>query len=534
MRTYFLTSVIENLKNIRIKSLLACILLILGLSEITAQNTIQLESKIVKVTVYADKAFVNREAVADLQPGRHTVVFKKLPAAIDENSIRVSGFSEGGVFIENIRIEEVNENAEEESVNLMRVGIDQMKTVLKEVNDRIAICNTKKDFIEAQKKQAGFFISEKIRANIFLQNEFNSVLTYMDSATNKLQTEMRTLTLRKKTAEIRIEMLRRDMMQGGQKRAKISRNIYADIEVKSAGKVFIRPSYFTGNTIWYPQYDVRIATDTRTAELKMKSFVSQSTGENWDNVALTLSLKNSYEDLQTPTMDDWVIDLQSQYQNSRVRMWGNTGTSQKDLRASYALTGLFTIPSDHNEHMIIIDTVRLPVSFSYVTVPKIAPYVYRTGGLVNVSQLHWAEGDINLFVDNEFISRTIMPVTFTGDTLQLPMGAENRIRVERVLVSRFRDNSGLFGNSRKISYEYEIRLTNNRKTSEKVYLSDQVPVIKDASISVNLLQPVIERKDIRTDGKLAWTLNLSPGERIVIPLKYQITFPANISVYGLE
>ena len=36
------------------------------------------------------------------------------------------------------------------------------------------------------------------------------------------------------------------------------------------------------------------------------------------------------------------------------------------------------------------------------------------------------------------------------------------------------------------------------------------------------------------DGKLVWRLDLKPGEKREIPLKYSIEHPANLAVTGIE
>ena len=51
----------------------------------------QLESNIVEVTVFADRAQVTREAIFNLQPGEHKLVLANLPDQIDSNSIQVKG-----------------------------------------------------------------------------------------------------------------------------------------------------------------------------------------------------------------------------------------------------------------------------------------------------------------------------------------------------------------------------------------------------------------------------------------------------------
>ena len=36
------------------------------------------------------------------------------------------------------------------------------------------------------------------------------------------------------------------------------------------------------------------------------------------------------------------------------------------------------------------------------------------------------------------------------------------------------------------------------------------------------------------DGKLVWRLNLKPGEKRELPLKFSVEYPADLNVEGLE
>jgi len=70
-----------------------------------------------------------------------------------------------------------------------------------------------------------------------------------------------------------------------------------------------------------------------------------------------------------------------------------------------------------------------------------------------------------------------------------------------------------------------------------------VPVSRNEKIEVNLITPA--ERDIGTpdkpkevtreeDGRLAWRLELKPGEKREIPLKFSVGYPADLNVTGLE
>ncbi len=211
-----------------------------------------------------------------------------------------------------------------------------------------------------------------------------------------------------------------------------------------------------------------------------------------------------------------------------------TNVYAKELSTSFEVPAKTSIPSDNSEHKVTISIETLPVEFAYTTIPKISPSVYLRGKIVNKNDYPLLEGDINIFVDNDFINRTYLKTIVPSDTLSLALGIDNSIQIKKVLINKFTESKGLLGGSRQITYNYEIQITNNRKTEETVKVYDQAPIAMNEDIKVELLEPKIDMDKLNNDRELKWDVKLKPGEKKIIPLKYTIEFPNNVNVYGLE
>ena len=70
-----------------------------------------------------------------------------------------------------------------------------------------------------------------------------------------------------------------------------------------------------------------------------------------------------------------------------------------------------------------------------------------------------------------------------------------------------------------------------------------VPVSRDEKIEVKLLMPAerdlgtkVAPKEIsrEEDGKLVWRLNLKPGEKRELPLKFSVEYPGGTPVTGVD
>ncbi len=208
--------------------------------------------------------------------------------------------------------------------------------------------------------------------------------------------------------------------------------------------------------------------------------------------------------------------------------------TSKDLSTTFELNTKNSIPSDNSAHKVTISMNVLPIDFSYTSIPKILPKVYIKGKIVNKNDYPFLQGEINIFVDNEFVNRTSMDIIVPNDTLELALGIDESIRCEKTLKNRFVESTGLFGGSKRVNYDFEIKIVNNRDTKESISVIDQLPVSRNEQIKTELITPTENEVEINPDNELTWKVELGPGETKILPLKFYIEFPNKVNIYGLE
>lgn len=204
------------------------------------------------------------------------------------------------------------------------------------------------------------------------------------------------------------------------------------------------------------------------------------------------------------------------------------------ISAVFELPTKSDIPSDDTPHKVTIAIEQLDVQFAYMTIPSITPKVFLEGKVVNSTAYPLLAGNVNVFFEDEFVNRTFLETIVRTDSFQLSLGIDEAIKVERKLIKKFTESKGVFGGKRKITYEYEIHLTNNRPTVEEIRVSDQLPISRNEKIKIRLLAP--DEKQVKLDklNRITWLLHLQPNETKILPFKYQIEFPKSTTVYGLE
>ena len=121
-----------------------------------------------------------------------------------------------------------------------------------------------------------------------------------------------------------------------------------------------------------------------------------------------------------------------------------------------------------------------------------------------------------------------------GEKFDLALGADEGISVKHQRIKKFADETGVFSKDNRITYEYLITIQNNKRTTERVIVTDQVPVSRNEKIVVKVSAPAEKEMKPDAEGKLKWTLDLKPGEKRELTVKFTVDYPTDIKVDGLE
>jgi GTPase SAR1 family protein len=89
----------------------------------------------------------------------------------------------------------------------------------------------------------------------------------------------------------------------------------------------------------------------------------------------------------------------------------------------------------------------------------------------------------------------------------------------------------------KLSYTFKITVENFKKSSQKITILDQYPVSQNDQISVKLMATSPETNSSELDmskGILRWVFNLEPEKNKEINFAYEIRYPENYEISGLQ
>jgi len=199
---------------------------------------------------------------------------------------------------------------------------------------------------------------------------------------------------------------------------------------------------------------------------------------------------------------------------------------------TYHVPSTVAIPTDGAPHKVTVARFELMPALDYVSAPKLVETAYRRAKVTNDSPYTLLPGQANLFAGDEFIGATRLELVAPQGEIELYLGADDRVRVERELKRREVDKR-FIGDRRLLRYGYEITLENLLPTEAKVTLHDQIPVSRHEDVKVKLESAEPKPAEQTELNLLDWALTLAPGEKRVVRFDFTVEHPRGMSVVGL-
>lgn len=520
-------------------------------------------STVHKVTVFLDRALIERTATVQLPVGENMVSLDGLTTDLVDESVRVGGTGTAGASITDVNVQpEFLDKANAEEIANRQSEIDELTDELRRHNDRASVIATQREFILALKTPPAPAPGTP-RINV---KEFQDLVQYVARALNELADQIRDIDAKRTVVKNRLDAATKRLNEIRSQAGTSKKRIIITTTAVKAGTMNLTVSYIVSNASWHPAYDARVNTATGAIDWTYVGTVSQETGENWDNVPLTLSTARPTQGTQIPELSAWFLqpfwpqvasgrgagmfrskgmnpaeagDMASAPVALRTEAETEIGHAAVDieqhvLSTTFAIASPMSIPSDNRPHKVIIATTSLSGILEHVTVPRLSRDVFLRARAGNSTAAPFLAGEVRVFVDNQFVATASIPTIVPGDSLKLALGANDAISAERRLISKVQEYNGLIAKTYKWNYEFLTTITNNAKGETTIDVLDQLPLSQNEKI-------IIENRDITpapsetSDARvMTWHWSLKPGEKREIRVKYSVEYPRDMQVAGME
>ena len=609
----------------------AIVLLQLSLS---AQTEKMVESTIKDVTVYQQGVQISRIGKCNLTKGKTTLVFSGLSSKIDPKSIQAKATNDMMIVSVTHSIDYLNKNKaskEIENLEKSRKNISDSIKVLKNIK---VVYNQEKEMILTNKSiggNNGVNINDLQNAANFFRNR----LTEIETKSHQLDTKMYQL-------KVNMISISKQLLELNSQVDLPTSQVKVIVSSEKNSDCSIMLDYIIGEAGWSPNYDIRIKDIDSPLSLTYKAKVYQNTGEDWNDVNLTLSTGNPSVSNYKPFLDPYyltfnnyytarkptdysairpvngaitgvitdadsnepipgvsivvkgttqgtVSDIDGKYQltlpnvrstiavsfigynnqelnvspgvvnvalkQSQVELEEVVVTAYGEKSDDYNFTGVirgasslpkkkeqvplaiqkretstefkieipYSIPSDNKEYDVSMVEYEVPAQYNFSAVPKLSTDAFLMARIPEWTKYNMLNGYANLFFKGIFQGETYLDLNSIEDTLQLSIGRDKDIVIQREIQKDFTSKSFISNYTKELK-TWNITIKNNKDNPIAITIEDQFPISKNDEIKVEQLEQTGAKLD-KDNGKLTWDLNLAAKEKKVLTIKYSVKYP---------
>jgi len=537
----------------------ACVLIFAGFGPLSAAE-LDVQSAVDAVTVYPDGATVTRLITVDLPQGDTTLIARDFPPGLDASSLRVEG--ETGA---RVTIGAIDARAPRPERPPPAPELEQRSQALKDeraaLEDQIGAEAARKRFAERFAAQIPLGLGDKGEARPVAEWRlaFGAVAEEIRAANNAT----RELKLKQRELDEEIARIDRALQVNPPRKMEVRIDLAAD----AGARATFRVSYTVRGARWAPLYDARLDTGTRerkpALELIRRAEIVQQTGEDWSDVALSVSTVRTAKGGAGPELRPLVVryaEPASALKGSRImqdraalreeRPVGNLGLENMaavapastpaqeqeaaietgGYQALFRVPGRVTVATNEGAKSLRISTATIAPDLLVRAAPALDETAYLEASMKHAEEAPLLAGRVALYRDGIFVGRGTLALTPKDETLRLGFGADEKVKVARVLMRRLEGSAGIISSAKTDEREFKTTVRSGHSRPMRIVVEDQIPTSEIADIQVEMLPgttPPTERDVRDRRGVLAWSFDAAPGEAKEIKLGWRLRWPGD-------
>jgi uncharacterized protein (TIGR02231 family) len=525
----------------------------------------KLSTAIISATIYPDRALVTRRGTLSVEAGLHALEVAELPLYLNPDSIRASARGTARARLLGAQVNRTYYvDTPSEQVRQLEEEIEKLQDEMKRLDVRADLIKISRTNLDKLGAQANIFATALAAKEMTVEQQF-AIYEGLRQQAEKLDNETQEIHTSRRKTEQQVQKLTKELEQLRSARPRERYTANVEMEILESGDLTVEVSYMVSGAGWKPLYDLRLLEKDGASSLEVGYLaqVTQNTGENWDQVALTLSTARPALARILPELDPWYIrpfepirpmprtavapQVMATVMESPSRITGKLGHEPRleedveemtaEIEASgtsvtYVIPGTTSVPPDGDPHKVTVARFPLTPRMDYVSAPKLAQSVYRRVKVDNTSPYTLLAGDANIFVGDEYIGTTPLELTAPQAEIELYLGNEDRIKVERDLKRRDIDKRFIGGKRHQV-FGYEIKLENLLPNKASLTLHDQFPVPRHEEIKVKLESADPKPAEQTELCLLKWEFSLEPKEKRTVRFDFSVESPQGMEIIGL-
>jgi uncharacterized protein (TIGR02231 family) len=310
---------------------------------------------------------------------------------------------------------------------------------------------------------------------------------------------------------------------------------------------------------WAPLYDLRLDTGAKdrkpTLELVRRTEITQTTGEDWSDVSLSVSTVRSARGGSAPDLNSLIVQYPqpprplaapagavSEMRQSRSMMEPaapapiakradeeQAVADVSGFQVVFKIPGRVSIGASEGAKSLRIATATIAPDLAVRSVPVIDPTAFLEASFKQAEDAPLLPGRTSIYRDGVFVGRGQMTAASKDETVRLGFGADDKVKVERSVVKRNEGSAGLILTTSKTDERaFKTVVRNGHDFPILIAIQDQLPVSENDDIQVEMLPSTTpptatNLRDKR--GVLEWAFEARPGEAKDISFAWRVRWP---------
>ncbi|HYQ79924.1 MAG TPA: DUF4139 domain-containing protein, partial [Anaeromyxobacteraceae bacterium] len=490
-----------------------------------------------------------------------------LPDRLVDDSVRVQGSGTARARVHGVSVERVTaEAAASAEARAAEERLEKLGDEDRALEDREKAARARREFVESLRSTYSEERAKNMAVRGVSAREWAEMVAFVTREGEAAAQESRRAGTARRDLARRIQAARADLAKLQAKRAETTKTVAVELSAERAGTLEVEVSYLVPQAGWRPVWDARLSPEKGTVDLSLSGSVEQRSGEDWSGVRLALSTAQPGRGLQLPELSPrWLekprppapvplprkvaAEAKAPAAPAAAMALAEKADEAREPRealeeapaqlAEGLLSAVFTAPRRESvdgagrARKVFLSSFSLQGELSRVAAPRADPSAYLAAKAVNGTGAPLLPGPASVFLGDEFVGRAQLPLVPAGGEVKLAFGADDRIKVERQVVERRHETSGLFTKDDVIRYRVRTTVKNLWSKPVTVRLMDLVPVSREEEVKVAILDGTTaptEPDDPMKPGVKAWALSLEPQKEKVVELRYEVRFPRGMAV----
>ncbi|MEM1365102.1 MAG: mucoidy inhibitor MuiA family protein [Pseudomonadota bacterium] len=525
--------------------------------------SLDVDSSVSAATIYPGAASVTRQVPFTLPAGEHEILVELKGAGIDHASLRVAGVSEGDVILRGVDTRNVEKTVDTgERRRQLEEQIAELNLQLANIGQRQTIAETQAQLVtNLVNAIPAAFSSEAEGVVLPDPAQILSLLETVGQAQSKVVEARLALQTEEQEAREEIAVLQLELSALPSRRNVLEAVIRVNAQAQSEGTLEL--SYLTSAVSWQPSYDLALDTlaDTPSLAIRSQASITQRTGEDWNDVALTLSTARPSGATEAGTLPSEQISflqprpapmpmarskqagrpaLESMVQSDvaelelaqPVTVGEEAAAAQfAGYRATFTIAGTSNLTSGDGARTVLIDQSDVDVDLETRATPLLSTEAYLHAAGTVPDDLTILPGQASLSRDGDLVGRTFMPRLAAGADFDFGFGADDSVTVERIVADRSTGETGILTSANRERMAITMSVSNLGGDARTIRLIDRVPTSDADEIEIETSFPGDSTPDeVDVDGRrgvLGWTFDLAPGAGRRVEVRHTITWPSD-------